>query len=155
MVSRDLVVRNGNLWPGLVLAGIGLGAFSLGMGYGLGSWMMVGAGAFPALVSAVLICCGILIAAEDFLGRRVSVAFPLAAGRAGAGLFGAILVFALTIERLGLVPATALCALIVSLTSSQTSRRQVLGLVVVLPVASWAVFILALGLQAPAFVWEP
>lgn len=88
-----MVVRHGNLWPGVVLAAI------------------------------------------------------------GSGLVGSILIFALTIERLGLIPASALCALVISLASREMkwSHTLGLGLVVVLPVAVWLIFSVSLGLQAPAF----
>lgn len=151
MMGRELAIRRGSLGPGLSLVVIGVVGLWLGLGYGLGDWMRVGAGAFPVLVAVVLIVSGLLICLDEYFGRSVPVAIPFGILRAATGLVGSILVFGLTIERLGLIPATALCALVISLSSRAVRLKHVIGLVLVLPVASWLVFTVALGLQAPAF----
>lgn len=151
MSEPKFEIFQGNLVIGGVLSLIGAGALWTGLGYGMGSMMRVGAGAFPVVVSGLMLTCGLAVMAESLWGRGRAAVIPLGALRAGLGLVAAIATFALSIQSLGLLAAVALCVFFVSLAGQSVNWRHTLALMVVLPLASWLIFALGLGQQLHAF----
>lgn len=118
-----------------------------GVDLGVGSARRLGAGAFPFLSGLVLAVISLGVALADLRdwrpAERPDWVFFAAVG-------GALAVFALVVERFGLIPAVFLAAVTASLPdrSMPWAMKAVLGLVVAL--ASWGLFIglLDLPLQA-------
>ena len=65
-----------------------------------------------------------------------------------------LIVFALTVERLGFVPASALLIVLSGLSESPPNWRALAILCVVLIPAAYFLFIVLLGIPAPAFDWN-
>lgn len=140
-----------SLIAGFALIAIGAVALHQATGLEFGTWARVGAGAFPLIVSVLILLGGVAIVTFAFLPGEIALVLPPGLLRASAGMFGAIIVFALTIERLGLVPAVALCALISSLAAPKINWRHVIALGLLLPLAAWLIFVVGLGLRVPPF----
>lgn len=151
MSERGFEIIHGGLVAGGALSLVGAWACWTGLGYGMGSWMRVGAGAFPVVVSGLMTLCGLVVMAEALWGDRGGLFVPLGALRASLGMVAGIASFALTIQSLGFFAAVALCVLFVSLAAPRIHWGHTVGLIVALPLTAWAIFALGLGQQLRAF----
>ena len=123
----------------------GIGALALQMG----TAARMGPGYFPFLMAVMLGILGVVAIAEGLLrtGER-----PTGANlRAIVLISGAVLVFALSIRPLGLVPTVALASFLFSMADRDLRILPSAVAGIVLGVAAWAIFILALGLPWRAF----
>ncbi|WP_185961203.1 tripartite tricarboxylate transporter TctB family protein [Telmatospirillum sp. J64-1] len=150
--SKRLAFNLPDLLGGLAIIAIGLYVIWEASGYSIGSLRRMGAGFFP-LVLGVL-ACALGLAILLFEGRRPrasSAGLPLKGLVAvSAGVLG----FALTVDRLGVVPATFLLVLLSSL--AETTFRPVSALLTaaVLSAIAVLVFLMGLGMPLQAFWWR-
>lgn len=121
-------------------------------GYDVGTAGRVGPGMFPLILSAVLGILGIAVIASGL--RRDAVAFGSLPWRAIALIVASPLVFVGSVGFLGLVPATALLALIGSFASRTMTPRRAVLCAIGLGAAVWLIFIVGLGIPIPAFGWR-
>lgn len=136
---------------GLALTAIGGVALLKALELDFGDWTSVGAGAFPTIVSVLVLVGGLTIISFGFRKGEVALSVPTGLLRASAGMFGGIIVFALTIEPFGLIPSVALCALVSSFATMRMNWRHTIALVLLLPVTTWLIFVVGLGLRVAAF----
>jgi hypothetical protein len=151
-VSRRL---NGNraatdILAGLIFVAFGLAFATTSLGYEIGTPLRMGPGYFPLALGGILVFLGLLIAGKGFISS------PSAEGRLGSvpwrALFLivlAVLFFGLTVRGLGLVPATAVTALLAALASSRTSILAAVAIAAGLTVLCVLVFLVALQVRLP------
>lgn len=133
---------------GLVIVLVSAAFLSLAFDYQIGTARRMGPGYFPLLVSAVgiLIGLGIIVA-----GLRIEAPMPQIAWRPVLFVAAALIAFGLTVQALGLLPATALLVGLSALGNGENRPRAVAGLVVAAMVLAWAIFILGLAVPVPSF----
>lgn len=139
------------LLSGAVVFGIGAFFFFGAAEYPMGSLARMGPGYLPRVSGGIGMGLGALIALTA-LGRPGDL--PRIAWRPLLAILAAILAFALTLPRAGLVPAAFVAALV----SVLGNREAGPALHAVLPLAiagiCWAIFIAILGLPIPAMWWD-
>lgn len=140
--------------PRDVLAGvafviIGGAALAIGADYRTGTLLSMGPGYFPRVVSGLLLLLGILILLIGLRGRRAEPeAWQI---RPSLLVLGGIVAFGLSLERLGLVVAVTLLAVISALAERDRGVVETIALAAGLNLIAWLVFVKALGL--PLAVW--
>ncbi|MGY6695879.1 MAG: tripartite tricarboxylate transporter TctB family protein [Roseinatronobacter sp.] len=140
-------------WPD-ILGGLGLAIIGAGaaiwaaMYYDMGSLRRMGPGFFPVVLGTVLCVLGLVVAIPAIW--RKTEAPVLEPGTAFAVL-AAIVVFALSLQRLGLASATVLAVLIASLPAPR--RGWVWRGVLALSVAALTVLVFSIGLRMTLPLW--
>ena len=139
-----------DILAGLVFVAFGLAFAATSLSYELGTPLRMGPGYFPLVLGGILVFLGLLIVGKGF------VSSPGAEGRLGSvpwrALFLivlAVLFFGLTVRGLGLVPATAVTALLTALASYRTSILAAVAVAAGLTVLCVLIFVLALQLRLP------
>lgn len=138
-----------DLATGSLMIGAGGGFVFAGIGYGVGSFSQMGAGFFPVSLGAVAILIGVGIGVSG-AARSGGSAPEFPHWRALLGVAAAIAIFAGTVTRFGLVPATALTAAVLCVAEPGARARDVLLLGAGLSLACWLIFIRLLSLPLPA-----
>ena len=138
-----------DFFAGLLFIAFGGLAIAIGRGYPLGSAARMGPGYFPVLVGSLLLLVGIVVAARGLSAKAEGVGrlaiTPLVL------VLGAVLLFAATIEKLGL--AVAILGVLVIGYLANTRRRPVELIVLALVLAAASVLIFYYGLKLPFKVW--
>lgn len=138
-----------DFFAGLLYIAFGGCAVAIGSGYPLGSAARMGPGYFPVLVGSLLFVVGILVAARGLnvkserLGRFAIKPLVL--------VLGAVILFANTIETLGLAAAVLAVVVIGYLANTRWRPLELVVLAVLLTSAS--VLIFYYGLKLPFRVW--
>jgi len=147
---------------GIVLLGTSICFGMVAAGYPLGTLLRMGPGFFPLAASVILglLSIALLFTAERTRDRlkespegRVNLKPFAAYMRAVVAVLASILAFALTLEPLGLVPATVLLVLISSLAIDPFRLMRVLTLTAVLSAAAVLIFVKGLGLPIAILEW--
>ncbi|MBX3661589.1 MAG: tripartite tricarboxylate transporter TctB family protein [Burkholderiales bacterium] len=118
--------------------------------YPLGSVSRMGPGMFPAVLGYVLAALGLLIALPAWF-RRGSL--PRPEFRPLFFVLLGTLVFALTVERIGVVPAIFLLTGLSVLADSKLGIIGTLLLAAALSAAAVLIFLFGLGIPIHPFVW--
>ena len=146
-----------DILAGLIFVAFGLAFAIASLRYELGTPLRMGPGYFPLALGAMLALLGLLIVGKGFIsssdaeGRLGSVPW-----RALFLITLAVLFFGLTVRGLGLVPATAVTALLTALASHRTGILAAAAIAAGLTVLCVLVFVLALQLRLPLFgPWLP
>ena len=138
-----------DFFAGLLYIAFGSAAVAIGRGYALGTAARMGPGYFPVLVGAVLVIVGLVVAGRGVLAKserlqRLMIA-PLAL------VLAAVLLFAVTIEKLGLVVAVLAVVVVGYLANARWRPLELVLLAGLLTAAS--VLIFYYGLKLPFKVW--
>lgn len=146
-VKRDLI-------GGISLIGVGLFALVYSLQYETGTLRNMGTGMFPSLLSALLILVGCVLAAISWMDRSESDGEPIEIAYWDVlCVLMAILLFALTVERLGLVFAIMATVAMTSLPSKITwGGRLALGIAV--SAICCTIFVVGLGMTIPVWPWS-
>ena len=104
-----LTLPRKNLLAGLFCVLLGAFVAWRGYGYSIGTLSNVGPGFFPFVLGSILVLCGLGVGAQALRVPDVSVSMNL---RPYLAIPGAIILFALTINRLGVIPAVGLVVLV-------------------------------------------
>ncbi|MEF2554332.1 tripartite tricarboxylate transporter TctB family protein [Aurantimonas sp. A2-1-M11] len=142
MSLRDLIT-------GILLTFAGVGFVLAGISYGVGSFGRMGAGFFPVGLGIIVAVLGLAIAVSGALASG-SEPIEMPNWRALAGVVVAVGLFAATVGRLGLMPATALCAAALALAEPGNRLRHVVLLSIGLAVSTGLIFINLLGMPIAA-----
>jgi MFS family permease len=129
----------GMLLSGLLFVMIGGCALAVATSYPIGSAARMGPGFFPTLISVCLIGVGALIAAGSWFATGEAISRIRA--RAPGLLLGSLLLFALAIDRLGLILASLLAVLVGGLAVPDSRWRGLLVLAAGLTAFAWLVFV--------------
>ena len=123
------------------------------LGYGIGTVTAMRAGFFPLAVSVLAAGIGVGLIVEGWLtgiGEMSALEWrPLLA------IAASIAAFALTIGRFGFVPAVVAAVAIGSLGDPRSRPLGVVLLAISCCAGVWAIFVLGLGLNLPAFEGWP
>jgi putative tricarboxylic transport membrane protein len=133
----------------LIFIGLALlfGASALSLSMGTAARM--GPGYFPMMLAITLALLGVLVVVEGlFSGADVPGRTNL---RSVVLVAGSVVVFALSIESLGLVPAVALTSFLLSIADRHVELVSAFIVALVLALFSWLVFTVALSMSWPAF----
>ncbi|WP_157966253.1 tripartite tricarboxylate transporter TctB family protein [Oceanibium sediminis] len=129
-----------------VIAALAFMAFGLfwvvvGMGYSWGSSVRIGAAVFPVALGVIMIAlCGVILGqSRQAEARRIGLKV-----RPAILILGGILVWALSVDHIGFLPATAILVALCSLAERESTWRSILGLTVFLCAFGTLVFITAL-----------
>jgi hypothetical protein len=146
-----------DILAGLIFVAFGLAFAIASLRYPLGTPLRMGPGYFPLALGGILVFLGLLIVGKGFVsgagaeGRLGNVPW-----RALLLIVLAVLFFGLTVRGLGLVPATAVTALLTALASQRTSILAAVAIAVGLTALCVLIFVLALQLRLPLFgPWLP
>jgi hypothetical protein len=146
-----------DILAGLIFVAFGLAFATTSLRYEIGTPLRMGPGYFPLALGGILVFLGLLIVGKGFIssssdeGRLGSIPW-----RALFLIVLAVLFFGLTVRGLGLVPATAVTALLTALASYRTGILAAVATAAGLTVLCVLIFLLALQLQLPMFgPWLP
>jgi hypothetical protein len=138
-----------DFWSGLMFLAFAAVAMFAASGYSLGTAGRMGPGYFPLLLGGVLALLGVLLIARSLLAEGEESGNlnlrPLLVIAAGVVLFG------LSIERLGLVVSLVVVTLVSALASRESRPLEAALLAAALAAFSVGVFVYALRLPLP--VW--
>ena len=138
-----------DFFAGLLYIAFGSAAVAIGRGYALGTAARMGPGYFPVLVGALLVVVGLVVAARGVTAKSERLK-RLAIGPV-ALVLAAVLLFAVTIEKLGLVIALLAVVVVGYLANARWRPLELVLLAGVLTAAS--VLIFYYGLKLPFKVW--
>jgi Tripartite tricarboxylate transporter TctB family len=139
-----------DILAGLIFVALGLAFAITSLSYELGTPLRMGPGYFPLVLGGILVLLGLLIMGKGFLsGSAAEERFGSVPWRALFLLVLAVLFFGLTVRGLGLVPATAVTALLTALASHRTSILAAVAIAAGLTALCVLIFVLALQLQLP------
>ncbi len=135
------------LLAALVVVGLGAGYLIIAIGYPMGTVVRMGAGFFPVALGVLLIGLGAVLAWQSRRAEKTAVELRL---RPFVMILGGILAWALLIDRIGFLPATAILVLSCALVERETTWRSALLLTAGLCAFGWLIFIV--GLKIPMSV---
>ncbi len=135
---------------GVILFGLSLIFMVGGWQLGLGVPTRLGTGAFPFITGGVLMLLAVAICVEERRGDGIAETPDWIAFLA---ISSALAVFAVTADRIGLVPGTFLTVVVASLPDRSLPflGKAILGTIVAL--ACWVLFIKTLNLPFKPFAW--
>jgi putative tricarboxylic transport membrane protein len=143
-------VRNPqDLLAGLLFVAIASGALWVAWDYPTGSAVRMSSGYVPRLLCLLLAVIGVFVALRSFVieGPDLTAVRP----RPLLLITAAVVVFAFSIQTLGLVLATALITIIGGFASPQVRIVEMIAAAAVLAVMTTAIFIWGIGLPIP--IW--
>ncbi len=139
------------MW-GCILALLGLAVAGYAAAhYDFGSLRRMGPGFFPVVLGLVLTVLGAVIALPAF--GRAGEPTPFA-WRETLGIVGALLLFGLLLDRLGIVVATALTVLLSSAVAPRGGIVWRLVLTVAVTALTWVLFVAGLDMSMPVWPWS-
>lgn len=139
-----------DFWSGLLFVVLGVGFAWGATAYNFGSSARPGPAYFPFGLGVLTACLGGLILFKSLTievegGDRIGP-WPI---KQAAWIVGAVVIFGLTLPKLGLALALPMLVGVGSLASGEFHLREVLLNALVLTVGCWLVFIKGLGLIIP------
>lgn len=147
-----------DLLAALIFLVFGIGAITIGYGYGFGTIAALGSGAMPVLVGAGLCAVGLVQLVQTGAARRAGQqfisAFPRSEVRPLLLILASVLAFGLLIDRLGLLPALAALVGISWFADSGGRKREMLAVMVCVGVLLVAIFYFGLGIPLRLVSWR-
>jgi Tripartite tricarboxylate transporter TctB family len=146
-----------DILAGLIFVAFGLAFAITSLTYELGRPLRMGPGYFPLVLGGILVLLGLVIAGKGLIpGSSAEGRFGSVPWRALFLIVVAVLFFGLTVRGLGLVPTTAVTALLTALASYRTGILAAVAIAAGLTLLCVLVFVLGLQLQLPLFgPWLP
>jgi hypothetical protein len=146
----DILAR-ADVLSGLLFVAVAAFGLWISRNYPVGTALRMGTGYVPRLLCWTLLGLGVIIAAQGLRQPAPALRPTAPAWRAVLSVTIAIVAFALSLERLGLVLAIVLLTGIGALATRMLRPLETAVAAVVLIVLSWGIFIAGLGLTIP--VW--
>ena len=141
-----------DFWAGLLFAGFGAAALYFGQSLAFGSATRMGPGYLPTVLGWSLIGVGAFIVLRSLVIEGAPI--PRANARPQLFIIAALVAFALTIERFGLLAAAAAVVILGSLASRDMRWREAIVLAALAAMASVGLFIYLLGQPMSPWVWS-
>lgn len=138
-----------DLIAGLIFAGFGAGAVVLSAGYGIGSVSDMGAGFVPAVVGAMLIPLGLLIAGRGLVAPTRQLAVVFSDLRSLFFVISGVVVFGLLINVAGLIVAMLTMTAIAGMADRRGSWLGLAGTGIVMTAAVTLIFVYGLRMNVP------
>ena len=134
---------------GLLFAAVGIAAILIAANYPLGTAARMGPGYFPRILGILLILLGSALALRAL--RLQGAKLPGWHWRPILIVLGSVVLFGLTVIKVGLALSTVILILLASAASREFRPKEALVSGIALAVLSIAVFVIALKLQLP--IW--
>jgi hypothetical protein len=147
MLKRD----TRDILAGLLLLVMGVVAAVYSLSYQMGSLRQAGPGLFPLILAALLIFLSLFVLVPALL--RAGPAVPEFHLAQFSAVIGAIVLFGVTIQTFGMVPAVFLLVMAASAADERISPVQKAALAGTLTAIAAAVFYYGLGLQFELIAW--
>ncbi len=130
---------------------VAFGAFILAAAshYPMGTLLRMGPGFFPCIIAALIVLLGLGLFVSGLRMRRDAAALKVQC-RSVLAIGAGVILFALLLERIGLVPATLLLVLVSSLADPAWRPRRVAVLAVIVTTLVYLLFIAVLQIPVPA-----
>lgn len=148
------VLARKDVLAGLLFVGVGLLGLWLSRDYPIGTALRMGTGYVPRLLCWTLLGLGGVVLVQglrEAQSPRLSSSGQVSAWRPVVFVTASLVIFGLSIERLGLVVSILLLIAVGAVAARGLRPLETLAAAVVLIVLSWGIFILGLGLTIP--VW--
>lgn len=116
----------------------------------IGTLGAAGPGMMPLAVGVILSVFGLIILVPAFFRRGDGIHVEW---RPLITLTAAAIAFGITIRWFGLIPATVVLVLIACLTETRLRPVTILAMIILLPLAAYLIFPLALSLPLPLLWW--
>jgi hypothetical protein len=142
-----------DFWSGLLFMSIGAAAAYMSRDFVFGTMTRMGPGFLPTVLAWLLITIGAFVTFRGLAltGSRIEPS----TWRPQIVIVIAIVLFALLIERVGLIPTVFIVTNVASVAATEFRFRDSLFLSVGLSVACYLVFITMLGLPLVGVAWNP
>lgn len=148
------VLARKDVLSGLMFMVIGLAGLWYSRDYSVGTALRMGTGYVPRLLCWALVGLGLLTLMQglrDGRGAKITEDATVPAWRPVIFVTASMVIFALSLETLGLVVSIALLTAIGAVAARMLRPLETLIAALVMIVLSWAIFIVGLGLVIP--VW--
>jgi putative tricarboxylic transport membrane protein len=148
------VVARTDVLAGLLFIGLALLGLWLSRDYPIGTALRMGTGYVPRLLCWILLGLGAVVLVQGLRagqGARLPSSGQVSAWRPVVFVAASLVIFGLSIERLGLVVSILLLVGVAAVAARGLRLLETLAAALVLIVLSWSIFILGLGLTIP--VW--
>ena len=140
-----------DFWAGVMFIVIGGGFAGFAQQYEFGSGARMGPGYFPTLLGVLLLLLGILVSWGSTAKSQPTTEVEKIGWRELILILGSVALFGFTLPWLGMVGAVTLLILIAAFASHEVSWKETIGLIIVLLILSYLLFVKGLELQFP--VW--
>jgi Tripartite tricarboxylate transporter TctB family len=141
--------RRQDLIGGLLSIAFGLFAMAVASGYPMGSLLRMGPGFFPTMVAALIVLLGLVLTAAALRSRPAGPSADIRL-RSVLAIGSGIALFALLLERAGLIPATLVLVLMSSLAESRWRLGRAAALAFAMAAAVYVIFIVILQIHVAA-----
>ena len=138
-----------NLIGGLLTVALGVSVLAVAWHYPMGSLLRMGPGFFPCVIAVLIVLLGLALTASS-LRARWDVASIGIQWRSVLAVAAGVTLFALSLERAGLVPATLLLVLVSSLAEPDWRPRRAVILAVVVTALVYLLFVTVLQIPVAA-----
>ena len=122
--------------------------------YQVGSAARMGPGYFPTMLGWVLAALGVVIALLSLRKTIHVIKPPPFTLRPFLAVIGAVALFALLVDRVGLIPTTILTVMVTASGSDSFRPGRALVLAICLAVIGWLIFSVGLKMTVPVFSWR-
>jgi hypothetical protein len=144
--------RRQDLIGGLLSVALGLYVIAEASQYPMGSLLRMGPGFFPCVVATIIVLLGLALIVASFRARPESGGHEVRI-RSVLAIGPGIVLFALLLERVGLIPATMTLVLVSSLAEPHWRPRRAAVLALAMTTFIYVLFILVLRMPIPALKW--
>ena len=138
-----------DFFGGLLLLAFGAAAIVIALGYPTGTAARMGPGYFPKALGGLLILIGLTLVVTSL--RFDGPAFPRWPWRPTVVVLGAVVLFGLVVQQLGLALSTVLLMFLASSASQEFRWREALIAAILLAVLAVGVFVVGLKVQLPTW----
>jgi len=142
-----------NIGAGLTYGLFGGLGLLLGMDLPMGDAAAMGPGYVPRLVSFALLGIGAVLVLRGTLRSRAAVSFPSFSWRINGLVLGAVVAFAVALERAGLIVATAAMVGVAVFAGKRPRLKETLLLIVTLCALVVLVFVYGLSVHMRVWPW--
>lgn len=153
-VERTTLLRRKDVLAGLLFVAVALIGLYVSRDYPIGTAVRMGTGYVPRLLCWLLLGLGAWVLVQGFFETQSERAASLSATAAWRPLVfvtASLVIFGLSIERLGLVLSILLLIIVGAAGARGLRPFETVAAAVVLILLSWGIFIVGLGLAIP--VW--
>lgn len=153
-VERTTLLRRKDVLAGLLFVAVALIGLYVSRNYPIGTAVRMGTGYVPRLLCWLLLGLGAWVLVQGFFetqSERAASPSATAAWRPLVFVTASLVIFGLSIERLGLVLSILLLIIVGAVGARGLRPFETVAAAVVLILLSWGIFIVGLGLAIP--VW--
>lgn len=136
----------------MVVVGLSVALFARSH-YEMGTAVRMGPGYFPSMLGWILAALGVVVSLLSLRSVVHVLEPPPFAWRSFIAVVAALLVFALLIDRLGLIPTAIIAVVVAALAGDTFQWRRAILLGIGLAVLSWLIFSVGLQMTLPAFAF--